>query len=54
MTEKLGPSLLGGGPVERELPAEASLPTWNEIAPCDEAVPPAGRQNQHLFGVFSD
>lgn len=28
---------------------QSPLPAWSQIGACDDAVPPAGRQQQHLF-----
>jgi hypothetical protein len=56
-THKIGPTVLGPGTVRvpvGEEAAEETTPAWSSIAPLDDPVPPAGRQDQYLFGDFND
>lgn len=41
-------------PVGDEVADQPSLPPFSQVAPCDDASPPAGRQQTHLFGTFDD
>ena len=48
---------IGKPAVNESIEAEQTpLPSWSEIAPCDDKPAPAGRQKQQLFAKenFSD